>query len=82
MDTIQVIKDRFAIAFFKTQDLEDVDSNGEFELKLTGKLQDGTTFEGTDTIRVINKGRFSALSSLLANLREALSRLLGLLKSR
>lgn len=29
---------------------------GEIELTITGRLTDGTVFEGTDVIRVINKG--------------------------
>ena len=30
---------------------------GEAEFIITGQLADGTVFEGTDVIRVINKGR-------------------------
>ena len=73
---------RLLIAMFKTQDLTDVESGEDVELMISGTLQDGTVFEGTDTIRVINKSPIVQLSSLLANLHEALSQLLGLLKSR
>lgn len=74
-----IAANKFLIAIFNTQDLEIEDFNEEFELKLTGELNDGTKFEGTDTVRIISRGRFSSLSFLLANLHEALSRLLELL---
>lgn len=38
-------------------DSEDVLETGQAELTITGQLLDGTIFEGTDTIKVINKGR-------------------------
>ena len=52
-----------------------------------GRFVDGTVFEGTDTLRIISKKPLGIKGvqfffSLLANLREALSQLLGLLKSR
>ena len=37
--------------------LVDLGELGEVELTVTGELIDGTKFEGTDTIRVIDKGR-------------------------
>ena len=37
-------------------DSEDVLETGQAELTITGQLLDGTIFEGTDTIKVINKG--------------------------
>ncbi|UCF89863.1 MAG: VCBS repeat-containing protein, partial [Desulfobacterales bacterium] len=51
------------LAFFPRQDLideiESVDLNhpGELELKITGELNDGTPFEGLDTIWVIKRKR-------------------------
>lgn len=78
-DRTVVAKDKFVIAFFKTQDLSDIDSNGDVELKVTGRLKDGTKFEGADTVRIINQGRFSSLSFLLANLYEVLTTLLKVL---
>lgn len=38
-------------------DSEEVLETGQAELTITGQLLDGTTFEGTDVIRVINKGK-------------------------
>jgi uncharacterized membrane protein len=37
--------------------LAELDELGEVELLVTGELADGTVFEGTDTITVIDKGR-------------------------
>jgi len=37
-------------------------TNGEVTLTITGKLYDGTMFEGSDTIRVISRGRRESLS--------------------
>ena len=81
-----VAGNRLLLAQFRTQDLTDIESGEEVELMISGTLQDGTVFEGTDTIRVINKNPLGIkgvrLSSLLANLHEALSQLLVLLKGR
>jgi len=77
---VTVVKDKFAIAFFKTQDLGNTSSSGSVELKLTGTLKDGTKFEGVDTVKIIGKGKFSSLSFLLANLHETLARFLELLR--
>jgi hypothetical protein len=46
-----------AMAKFSRSDVQAILEPGEAELTVTGKLIDGTTFEGTDTVRVIKKGR-------------------------
>jgi len=47
------------IAKFNRQDLVDVQTTDDnVTLTVTGELNDGTPFEGNDTIRVINKGRW------------------------
>lgn len=45
------------IAKFARSELEEILEPGEVELTVTGYLIDGTYFEGTDTIKVIDKGR-------------------------
>lgn len=45
------------IAKFNRQDLVDVEPGDEVTLIVMGKLTDGTAFIGTDTIRVIEKGK-------------------------
>jgi len=49
-----------AMAKFSSSSLQemlaDLDTLGEVELLVTGELIDGTKFEGTDTIKVIDKG--------------------------
>ncbi|MCF6153933.1 MAG: hypothetical protein E3K36_01510 [Candidatus Brocadia sp.] len=47
----KVDKDRF-IATFKRQDL-DLDSDSDEELTVTGELEDGTKFEGSDIVKII-----------------------------
>jgi hypothetical protein len=50
-----------AMARFSRQELNQIlagmDALGEVELTVTGELTDGTQFEGTDTIRVIERSR-------------------------
>jgi len=45
------------IAKFNRQDLVDVMTGDTVELTVTGDLFDGTPFEGSDTIRVIDQGK-------------------------
>jgi parallel beta-helix repeat protein len=46
---------------FNIQDLQDVASGDSVDLTLKGNLLDGTKIEGSDTVRVIRKGRFMTL---------------------
>jgi len=69
---IIVAQDKFVIALFKTQELEDIEIGEYTALTLTGRLNDGTPFEGTDTVRIIGKGAVSRVSLMLANLYTAL----------
>jgi hypothetical protein len=41
---------------FGWTEVQDTIEAGEVELKISGELADGAKFEGTDTIRVIDKG--------------------------
>jgi hypothetical protein len=41
---------------FPWYEVQDILEEGEVELTVTGQLTDGTRFEGTDTIRVVDKG--------------------------
>ncbi|MBA7606431.1 hypothetical protein ES703_13579 [subsurface metagenome] len=50
-------QEQVAVAKFKRSDVQAILEVGEVELTVTGQLLDGTVFEGTDTIKVINKGR-------------------------
>lgn len=52
-----VADDNKYIAKFDREDLIGVEPGPEVELTVTGKLFDGTAFEGSDTIRVIDKGK-------------------------
>jgi len=54
-NALMVKFDRQAVIEFIREVLEI--TNGEVTLTITGKLYDGTTFEGGDTIKVIFKGR-------------------------
>jgi hypothetical protein len=44
-----------ATARFTREDVQPILDLGDINLKITGRLTDGTVFEGTDTIKVINK---------------------------
>jgi hypothetical protein len=47
--------DKKFIAKFRTQDLDKVQTGNEVEFTVTGELLNGTKFEGSDTIKVIDK---------------------------
>jgi len=51
------IEDETFIAKFKRQDLVGVEPGDEVEMTIKGNLYGGTPFEGSDTIRVISKGK-------------------------
>jgi parallel beta-helix repeat protein len=53
----------------------------EVKLTLTGRLFDGTQYEGSDTIQVIRRGLLANLSILFASLHRAISQLLNLLQN-
>lgn len=50
-------EEELAMAKFNRSELTEILVPGEVELTLTGELTDGTIFEGTDIIRVIDKRR-------------------------
>ena len=47
---------QIAIAKFDREEVQNILSIGEIELKITGWLVDGTVFEGRDIVRVIDRG--------------------------
>jgi len=49
-----------AIVRFSRSEVQGILNVGEAELTITGQLTDGTVFEGTDVIKVTDKGRKSA----------------------
>ena len=49
-------QEQFALARFDRSDVQGILAPGKVELTVSGELTDGTRFEGTDTIRVIDKG--------------------------
>jgi hypothetical protein len=53
--------DEFAVAKFSRRAVQEVltelETPAEVELVVSGELSDGIIFEGTDTIRVIDKGK-------------------------
>ncbi|MHC4692332.1 MAG: choice-of-anchor Q domain-containing protein [Planctomycetota bacterium] len=46
-----------AIAKFSREELQGIVNTGEVELTISGQLKEGTIFEGTDLIKVIDEGR-------------------------
>jgi hypothetical protein len=48
--------EQFVTAIFSREKVQSILDVGEVELRITGRLKDGTLFEGTDVIRVIDKG--------------------------
>lgn len=48
-------REHVAVVKFKRSDVHDILNVGEVELTITGRLTDGTPFEATDTIRVLNR---------------------------
>jgi len=52
-----MVADDKYIAKFNRQNLTNVSKGDNVTLTVTGKLKDGTPFEGNDTIRVIDKGK-------------------------
>lgn len=50
------MKRHFAIVRFSRSEVQGILDVGQVELTISGELTDGTVFEGTDIIRVIDKG--------------------------
>ena len=48
-------QEQVAIARFDREGVQPILEVGDINLKITGRLTDGTVFEGTDTIKVLNK---------------------------
>ena len=48
-------EEQVAIAKFDREDVQAILEVGDIELTITGRLTDGTVFEGKDTIKVLNK---------------------------
>jgi hypothetical protein len=55
--TISATDNGTLVVKFDRADLRDDLPAGEVEMTVTGKLTDGTRFEGSDTVRVIAKGK-------------------------
>jgi hypothetical protein len=51
------VADNKFIAKFKTQDLKNVPTGDSVKFIVTGKLKNGSMFEGSDTIKVIDQGK-------------------------
>ena len=49
-------EEQVAMGKFRRCDVQDILYIGQVELTISGELTDGTRFEGTDTIKVIDKG--------------------------
>jgi len=50
-------QEQVAMAKFSRSGVQEILNSGEVELTVSGELTDGTRFEGTGTIRVIDKGK-------------------------
>ncbi|MHC4889842.1 MAG: right-handed parallel beta-helix repeat-containing protein, partial [Planctomycetota bacterium] len=50
-------EEQVAVARFSRSEVQGILNVGQVELIISGRLTDGTIFEGTDTIRVIDKGK-------------------------
>ena len=50
-------QEKIAVARFSRSEVQGILEPGEVELIVSGKLTDGTVFEGTDVIRVVDKGK-------------------------
>ncbi|GAG92059.1 unnamed protein product, partial [marine sediment metagenome] len=44
-----------AVLRFSREDVQPILEVGDIDLTITGRLTDGTVFEGTDVIKVLNK---------------------------